>query len=179
MTQKEDYAIILDYLPHGYPLGKRMMPMAQAIGEETLTLLELVPRKGVLLAPHERIYIGDGKRDEIYYISGRLHREKLTETAKQNLAEFVNKVVKQREAKFVDFFNKADALNTRMHQLELLPGFGKKHAREILEQRKQSPFISFEDIKKRVPKIPDPEKAIEKRIIQELTAMERHNLFVR
>ena len=32
MTDKEDYAIILDYLPYGYPMGGKMNPVAQAIG---------------------------------------------------------------------------------------------------------------------------------------------------
>jgi len=177
MNKKEDYAVILEYLPHGYPLGRNMMPVAQAIGEETLALLELAPRKGVTLSVHEKVYIGEGKRDKIYYILGRLHREKLTEGAKQNLMEFIHTLVQQKEAQFVEFFNTADALNTRLHQLELLPGFGKKHAKEIIEQRKISPFASFEDMRKRISKLPDPEKAIEKRIFQELTIMERHNLF--
>jgi putative nucleotide binding protein len=179
MKQKEDYAIVLDYLPHGYPLAKKIMPVAQAIGESTLVLLELAPRKGISLAPQERVYIGEGKRDKIYYILGRLHREKLTENAKINLEEFVKSVVKNREDEYVAFFNNAEALNTRLHQLELLPGFGKKHAKEIVEQRKEGEFKSFEDIKKRVPKLPDPQKAVEKRIMQELTQMERYNLFIR
>jgi putative nucleotide binding protein len=178
MNKKEEYAVILEYLPHGYPLGKNMMPVAQAIGEETLALLELAPRKGIALTVHERVYIGEGKRDKIYYILGRLHREKLTEGAKQNLMEFIQTIVKQKEQKFVEFFNTADALNTRLHQLELLPGFGKKHAKEIIEQRKVAQFTSFEDMRSRISKLPDPEKAIEKRIFQELTTMERHNLFV-
>ena len=178
MNKKEDYAVILEYLPHGYPLGKNMMPVAQAIGEDTLTLLELAPRKGVSLSIHEKVYIGEGKRDKIYYIIGRLHREKLTEGAKQNLMEFIHTTVQQKEQKFVEFFNTADALNTRIHQLELLPGFGKKHAKEIIEQRKTALFVSFEDMRGRISKLPDPEKAIEKRIFQELTTMERHNLFI-
>ena len=45
--EKEENAIILEYLPNGYPLEKKMMPIAQAIGEKTLVLLELVPRRGV------------------------------------------------------------------------------------------------------------------------------------
>lgn len=179
ITQKEEYAIILDYLPHGYPLGKNMMPVAQAIGEESFILLELAPRKGMALAPLERVYIGEGKRDKIYYILGRLHREKLTESAKTQLEEWLRKIVKERQQQFVQFFNSAEAVNTRLHQLELLPGFGKKHAKEIMEKRQEAPFTSFEDIKKRIPKIPDPEKAIEKRIFEEITQIERHNLFVR
>lgn len=177
--KKEEYAIILEYLPNGYPLEKRMMPIAQAIGELNLTLLELVPRRGISLEIGERVYIGDGKRDKIYYILGRLHHEKITEAAKDQLQEFISKIVKKREKEFVDFFNKSGAINKRVHQIEFLPGFGKKHMKEILDKRKEKLFESFEDMKKRIQNLPDPEKAIEKRIMQELTEFERYKLFVR
>jgi len=175
--EKEEHAIVLEYLPNGYPLERKMMPIAQAIGEINLTLLELVPRRGVQLEIGEKVYIGEGKRDKIYYILGRLHKEKLTESAKSQLQEFVSKVVKEREQKFVEFFNKSEAINKRIHQIELLPGFGKKHMQEILKQRKEKPFENFEDMKKRIANLPDPEKAVEKRILEELTGFERYNLF--
>lgn len=174
---KEEYVIVLEYLPNGYPLERKMMPIAQAIGKANLTLLELVPRRGITLEIGEEVYIGEGKRPKIYYILGRLHREKLTETAKDQLQEFIKKIVKKEESKFVEFFNKADAINKRIHQIELLPGLGKKHTQEIIKQRKEKEFESFEDIKKRIQNLPDPEKVIEKRILQELTVFERHNLF--
>ena len=176
--EKEEYAIVLEYLPNGYPLEGKMMPIAQAIGEINMTLLELVPRRGIQLEIGERVYIGEGKRDKIYYILGRLHKEKLTESAKSQLQEFIKKAVKEKEQKFVDFFNKSEAINKRIHQIELLPGFGKKHTQEILKQRKEKPFESLEDMKKRIQNLPDPEKAIEKRILQELTEFERYQLFV-
>lgn len=175
---KEEYAIILEYLPHGYPLEGKMMPLAQAIGEENLTLLELVPRRGIFLDSGERVYIGEGKRDKIYYILGRLHREKITESAKEQLHEFVKKIVEVKEKKFLDFFNKAEAINKRIHQIELLPGLGKKHMREIIRQREEKEFESLEEMKKRIQNLPDPKNAIEKRIFKELTTLERHNLFV-
>jgi len=174
---KEESAIILEYLPNGYPLEKRMMPIAQAIGEKNLTLLELVPRRGINLEIGEKVYIGEGKRDKIYYILGRLHREKLTESGKSQLQEFIKKIVKERAKEFVEFFNKSDAINKRIHQIELLPGFGKKHMKEIIEQRKEKSFESFEEMKKRIQNLPDPEKAVERRIFQELTEQERYNLF--
>ncbi len=177
--EKEEYAIILEYLPNGYPLEKRMMPIAQAIGKENLTLLELVPRRGETLEVGEEVYIGEGKRDKVYYILGRLHREKLTEPAKEQLQEFIKKIVKEREKRFIEFFNKSEAVNKRLHQIELLPGLGKKHMKEILLKRKEKEFESFEEMKKRITNLPDPEKAIEKRIIQELTTLEMYNLFVR
>jgi putative nucleotide binding protein len=175
--EKEENVIILEYLPNGYPLEKKMMPIAQAIGENNLILLELVPRRGVELKIGEKVYIGEGKRDKIYYILGRLHREKLTESAKRQLEEFISNLVKERENEYVEFFNKSDAINKRVHQIELLPGLGKKHMQEILKQRQEKPFESFKDIKSRIQNLPDPEKAIKKRIFQELTSMERYNLF--
>ena len=176
--EKEETAIILDYLPNGYPLEKKMMPIAQAIGKKNLVLLELVPRRGISLEAGEEVYIGEGKRDKIYYILGRMHREKLTEAAKNQLQEFVEKVVNEQEKRFIEFFNKSEAINKRLHQIELLPGFGKKHMQEILKQRKEKEFESFEDMKQRIQNLPDPQKAIEKRILSELTTVERYNLFV-
>jgi|SRR3989344_950782 len=178
MTEKEEIAVILDYLPYGYPLEGKMVSLAQAIGKKNLTLLQLVPRKGITLQPKEEVYIGEGKRDKIYYILGRLPKEKITENAKLILGEFIAVIVTERETEFVDFFNKSEAINTRLHQLELIPGFGKKHMKQILDARKEKPFESFEDIKKRIPNLPDPKKAAEKRIIEELTQEQRHNLFV-
>jgi putative nucleotide binding protein len=175
---KEEYAIVLEYLPNGYPLEKKMMPIIQAIGKLNLTLLELVPRRGETLEIGEEVYIGEGKRDKIYYILGRLKKEKLTEAAKEQLKLFVSKMIKENEKKFIEFFNTATAINKRIHQIELLPGLGKKHMQEILKQRKEKEFESFEEMKKRVQNLPDVEKTIEKRLLQELTNIERYNLFV-
>lgn len=177
--EKEEHAIILEYLPNGYPLEKKMMPMAQAIGTINLTLLELIPRRGIPLKAGEKVYIGEGKRDKIYYILGRLKREKLTESSKEQLKEFIKQVIKENQEKFVNFFNTSEAINKRVHQIELLPGLGKKHMQEILNKRKEKEFVSFEDMKKRIQNLPDPEKAVEKRILQELTTLERYNLFTK
>jgi putative nucleotide binding protein len=179
MTEKEEHAIILDYLPYGYPMGGKMTPVAQAIGEKTLALLELIPRRGITLAVKEKVYIGPEKRDKIYYIAGRLPRERITETAKIQLQEFIAKLVVEQEKKYIDFFNNAQAINMRLHQLELLPGFGKKHMQEILKAREEKPFESFEDIKNRISSIPDPKKAIEKRILEELIERQRFYLFIK
>ena len=178
MMQKEEYVIILDYLPYGYPLEGKMMPIAQAVGEKNFTLLQLIPRKGMTFQLKEKVYIGEGKRDKVYYILGRLPIEKITETAKIQLGEFLSIAITEREKEFVDFFNKSSAINTRIHQLELLPGYGKKHMKEILEEREKKPFASFEDIKTRIPSLPDPKGSIIKRIIQELNGNERHCLFI-
>jgi putative nucleotide binding protein len=175
---KEEHAIILDFLPYGYPLDKKMMPLAQAIGKGGLTLLQLVPRRGERFEIGEEVYIGEGKRDKVQYIFGRCPREKLTETARMQLEDFIRKIVKEDEERFVKFFNEAQAINTRLHQFELLPGLGKKHTKAILGARNEKSFGSFDDIRKRVHNMPSPEKVVEKRIMEELTEMQRHNLFV-
>ena len=48
---------------------------------------------------------------------------------------------------------------------------------EILERRKEKEFDNFEDIKKRVKLMPNPEKTIAKRILIELKGEDRYNLF--
>ncbi len=179
MTEKDDYAIILDYLPYGYPMSGKQIPIAQAIGEKTLIMLELIPRRGAVLAQNERVYIGPEKREKIHYIGGRLAFEKMTESAKTQLQEFIEKVVIEQESKMVEFFNNAQAINTRLHQIELLPGFGQKHTQEIIKIRKEKSFESFDDMRKRVNNIPDPKKAIEKRIFEELSQKQRFYLFVK
>lgn len=179
---KEEHAVVLDFLQHGYPFDKRpshkKTAIVQAIGKKHFTLLELVPKPGVFLQPYEEVYIGEDKRDKIHHIAGRLPMERLTATANSELQHVVKDLIKKNEKRFVDFFNNAQPLTTRMHQLELLPGLGKKHMWEIIEARKEKEFESFEDIKKRVKLMPDPEKTIVKRIMLELKGEDKHRLFV-
>ena len=178
---KEENAIVLDFLPHGYPFDKRpshkKSPIVQALGKTRFVLLELVPKKDIFLQPYEEVYIGEGKRDKIHHIIGRLPLDRLTSTAKTELEFIVKDLVNKNQGQFVKFFNSAQSLTTRMHQLELLPGLGKKHMWEILEKRQEKPFESFDDLKKRIKLMPDPEKIIIKRILAEITGKEKHFLF--
>lgn len=181
-STKEENGIVLDFLPNGYPMDERPMymktPIAQAIGKEHFVLLELVPKKGIHLQPYEEVYIGEGKRDKIHHIVGKLPVSKLTRTAQSEMEFAIKDIVEKNSKKFIDFFNNAQPLSTRMHQIELLPGVGKKHMWEIINARDEKPFESFDDIKKRVKLMPDPEKIIIKRIVEELEGTEKHRLFV-
>jgi len=178
MENREEKALILDFLPNGYPMEPRRSPIAQAMGLNHFTLLELVPRKGAQLQLREEVYIGEGKREKVEFIRGRLPKQKLTETAKLQLKDLIGNLVDLREEQFVEFFNSAGAVSTRLHQLELLPGLGKKHTQAIIEEREKEKFKSFEDIKQRVKNVPDPKKIIEKRLMEELIEEVRHRLFV-
>jgi putative nucleotide binding protein len=172
----EDHAIILDYLPLGYvkegaPSFKRK-PIAQAVGTEEFTLLELIPKERVQLDIHERVYIGAGKRDEIARVNSRLKYDKLTATARVELDYVIEEIIKEQEDKFIKFFNEAGPISTRLHQLELLPGIGKKHMWDIINARKEADFKSFDDIKDRVSMLAEPVKLIAKRVHLELEAGE-------
>lgn len=177
---REEKVIILDFLPHGYSYeqGSMKTPIAQALGTSHLTVLELIPKKEVHLQPHQEVYIGEGKRDEIHHIKGRISADKLTATAKNSLQHVVEQVVTSQEKRFVDFFNKAQPLSMRMHQLELLPGLGKKHMWEVIEARRVKPFESFEDLKDRVRLLPNPKQVVVKRILSELQGNEKYKIFV-
>lgn len=48
---------------------------------------------------------------------------------------------------------------------------------EIVEKREEKPFESFKDLRERVKLMPEPVKAITKRIISEVLGEEKHSLF--
>ncbi len=179
-TVFEEYGIVLDYLPQGLP-GDILPPhkrtaIAHVIGENYFSLLEVVP--STELSMHERVFIGKGKRDNIERVKKRLRYNELSATAKGELKYIIEKIVSENEQKFVEFFNKSGPISIRYHRLELLPGLGKKLMNEILEERKKGPFESFNNIKERVPSIPDPKKMIINRIVGEMQEADRYSIFV-
>ena len=171
-VKKEEYAVVLDYLSRGYVKADMSKfggkPIAQAIGTEQFTLLELAPKNGVDLEIQDTVYIGKGKRDKIYRVLGKLDYENLTATSRIELEYAIRDIVEAQEDRFVEFFNTTGSVSTRLHSLELIPGIGKKYMWEIIEAREEKPFESFKDISQRLPTLTDPAGMIVKRIQQEL-----------
>jgi len=170
---REKKVIILDYLPNGYPGMRKIEPIAQAVGFNHFTLLELGVAKEVKNG--DTVDLGDTAI--VAGIRRKLQEKDLTNYAKGHVEEYIAQVVKARESEFVTFFNRATRLSIRTHQLELLPGIGKKHIQIILKERRNS-FKSFEDIKKRTGMTVEIEKIIAKRIAEEMKGGEKNNLFV-
>ncbi|MFX0162847.1 MAG: DUF655 domain-containing protein [Candidatus Hodarchaeota archaeon] len=179
----EDYVVVLDYLWEGYleekPPFKRE-PIIQAIGEYFFTLLELSPlSSGISIELHQRISIVKERKNKMVQVKRRLTYKDLTATAKAELPLVIEEIVERQIKRFVNWFNKASPITTRMHQLSLLPGIGNKYLWSILEEKKKTPFISFEDIKERTS-LSDPKKLIVKRIVYELEREDvKYRLFTR
>ena len=181
----EEYAYVLDFLPHGRPgirvsgrAGYRAGALVQLIGEEFFTLLEALAKEGVVLKPHDRVYVGKDAREEITYIIGRVSYDDLTAAAKAELPSVISRIVLNREKWFVNFFNTARAVTPRMHALELIPGIGKKYMWQVINERERKPFESFDDLQKRT-ELPNPVKLITKRVLEELAGESKYRLFTR
>ncbi len=176
----EEFACVLDFLPRGKSavIKGREGPMVQAIGEERLTLLELLAMENQNFELGEKVKIGKEGREKIVSVLGKLAYEELSPDARGSLPVVVESLVKANEGKYVAYFNDLQPLTPRLHGLELIPGIGKTFMKEIVEMREKQPFTSFNDIQERVG-LREPAKMIAKRIVEELSGDSRVNLFVK
>ena len=162
-------AVVLDVLPNGRPGEGRSRfdndPIAYALGVEPFRLLELV------LDPDVKVTIGDrvafDPADEAVHRSRDVDFEDLSGAARSELEYAVKEVIEADERRFVDFFNDAQAITTRLHALNLLPGIGKKLRNDILDERKRGPFESFEDLEERISGLHRPREVLVERIMEE------------
>jgi len=165
-------AVVLDTLPHGRSDDDRPQyqkpPLAYAVAEDDFRLYEIVFEEDaevsigdrVTVAPaDERVAIDELKRVEYGDLSGG---------AQSELEYVVEDVVEENPQRFVDFYNEAQPITLRLHQLNLLPGIGKKLRNSILDERKRKPFESFEELEERVSGLHDPDEVLVERIIEEI-----------
>ena len=176
----EEYAYVLDFIQRGKSTTVRAREgiIIQAIGEEHLTLLELLGIQNMSFEVGERLYIGREGRDKVFSVLGRLEYKDISQSAKNELTNIIEKIVIANEKRFVDYINMAPPITPRIHALELIPGIGKTYMMTIIKERDKKKFESFADIQNRVG-LRDPAKLIAKRIIDEIAGEERRNLFVR
>jgi len=172
----EEFGIVIDYLPTGKSSSPSPTPIIQIVGEKFFTLLEASVKKEVKIG--DRVFIGKEGRDVVDKIKGKIGYEDLTLNAKNELMNAILKIIENDEKRFVDIFNKAGPLNIRQHSLELLPGVGKKHLKQILEEREKKEFSSLDEINQRIPLLPNVKKMLAERIISELSTEQRYYLFV-
>jgi putative nucleotide binding protein len=160
-------AVVLDYLPTGLPDEQRSnTPVAYALGVEEFDLYLIRFEGDTDLNVGDRVPI-DPRGDEVSRV-GRIDYDELSGAAGSELEYAVAAIVDQEERRFVDFFNEAQAITTRLHALNLLPGIGKKLRNNVLDLRKRQPFESFEDLEERVSGLHDPRQVLIDRIMEEI-----------
>lgn len=176
----EEYAYVLDFTPRGKSMTVRGREgvIIQAIGEERLTILELLGVQNATFDVGERLYIGREGRNKVTSVLGRLEYNDISQSAKNELSTIVEKIVLANEKRFVDYINVSQPITPRIHALELIPGIGKTYMMTIIKEREKKKFESFSDLQNRVG-LREPAKLLTKRIIEEIMGQARMNLFVR
>ena len=176
----EEYAYVLDFNPRGKSSTVRGREgiIVTAIGEDHLTLLEILGIPNSAFEIDEKIYIGKDGRTKVLSVLGKMEYDKISSSAQSELLIVVQTIVTSNESKFVKYINNARPLTPRIHALELIPGIGKTYMKTILEEREKKKFESYQDLQDRVG-FKDPVKHISERIMDEITGKSRMNLFVK
>ena len=176
----EEYAYVLDFVERGKSstVRGRQGIIVTALGEDRLTILEILGTENSEFEVGERIYIGKEGRTKVQSVLGKMDYSKISQSAQSEIGGVVEKIVTQNEKRFVDYLNNAQPLTPRIHALELIPGIGKTYMKVMLEERDKKEFESFEDLQNRVG-LKEPIKQISKRIMEEITGEARMNLFVK
>jgi putative nucleotide binding protein len=176
----EEYAYVLDYVTRGKSTTVRGREgiIITAIGEDRLTLLEVLGVPNTTFEIGERIYIGKEGRTKILSVLGKLEYAHISAAAQSELKNIVTMIVTNNEKRFVDYINNAQPLTPRIHALELIPGIGKTYMKAILDERERQKFVGFGDLQERVG-LKEPAKQIISRILDEITGEVKVTLFVK
>ena len=163
-------AVAVDFLPRGSPSDDRPQyersPVAHALGEAEFRLVEIALTDDAGVNIGDRVAIdppGEAVKDlrDIEY-------GELSSAAESEIEHAIDRIIDGDTGRFVDFYNDAQPITTRLHVLNLLPGIGKKLRNNVLDERKREPFESFEDVEKRVSGLHSPREVLVERIVEEL-----------
>jgi putative nucleotide binding protein len=163
-------AIVLDIFPNGRSsdgrAGYDREPLAYALGTRDFRLFEVVFSETPDVAIDDEVPV-EPQGDTVKRVRN-VEFDDLSSGAQSEIEYVVAEVVEADEDRFVSFYNDAQPITLRLHQLNLLPGIGKKLRNGILDERKRKPFASFEDLEERVAGLHDPDGVLVERILEEL-----------
>lgn len=176
-------AVILDVMPHGRSdddrPGYQKEPVAYAIGTDDFQLYELIFSAAPDLTIGDRVQLKPRPELDDLADLDRIDYEGLSSGAQTELEYVVEEIIDDHVGRFVGFFNDAQPISLRMHQLDLLPGIGNKLRDNILDARKREPFDDFDELEERVDGLHSPREILIERIMQELTEDDlKYHLFV-
>ncbi len=180
LRKYEEYAYVLDFTALGKSktVRGREGVIVTALGEERLTLLEILGVEDSTFEVGEKIYIGKEGRTKVQSVLGKLDYEMITGSAQSELDNVVKTIVTENEQRFVDYVNNAQPLTPRKHSLELIPGIGKTYLKLIIEQINKQKFVNYEDMEDRAG-LKEPVKHLSKRILEEIAGETQFRLFVK
>ena len=176
----EEYAYVLDFssMTKSKTVRGRDGIIITALGEDRLTLLEILGVEDSIFDIGEKIYIGKEGRTKVQSVLGKLEYDQITSSAQSELSNVVKTIVTDNEQRFVDYINNAQPLTPRKHSLELIPGIGKTYLKLIIEQINKQKFLNYEDMEERAG-LKDPVNHLSKRIIEEISGETQFRLFVK
>jgi putative nucleotide binding protein len=143
----DEYAYVLDFDSRGKSQTVRGRDgiIVTAIGENRLTILEILGIPNSTFEIGEKIYIGKEGRTKVLSVLGKMDYDKISSSAQSELETVVENIVTENESKFVEYLNNAQPLTPRIHALELIPGIGKIYMKNMLEEREKKKFESREN----------------------------------
>jgi len=177
----EATGVVLDFLPHGRTSDDRPQyekdPLGYVLDYDDFTLYEFIAASDADVSIGDRTDVASGDFVTRY---SEIEYDELPGGAQSELAYVIEDIVEEQQQRFVDFYNDAQPITLRLHQLNLLPGIGKKLRNNILDERKRQPFESFEDLESRIGGLHNPKEVLVDRIMEELREEDlKYRIFVR
>lgn len=177
----ESTSVVLDFLPHGRTEDDRPQyekePLAYVLDHEDFTLYEVIAESDADISIGDRIDVATA--DDVTRYS-EIDYDDLPGGAQSELEYVIEDLVDEQEQRFVDFYNDAQPITLRLHQLNLLPGIGKKLRNNILDERKRKPFESFDELEDRIGGLHNPREVLVERILEELREEDlKYRIFAR
>ena len=165
MSDKEVYGIVLSQ-----KLTKDNVNMGVVMGTEKFTLKRIELNEDVRLKPQDKILITKDS-EELKKTDQKLSYDDLSNEEQIEAEKAIHSIVIANENKYVGFFNKQSKDGTQLHLLE---GISRKNSMKIIEEKElNGDFESFEDINKRISFIDDSEDLIAKRVLYELSELNK------
>ena len=182
-AESTTHAVVLDYFPHGRSDDNRPQyqkePLAYALTEDSFDLLELTLTDEADINIVDWVAV-DPADEEAIASMAEVEFDELSNSAVSELEYAIEAIIDNDEQRFVDFYNEAQPITLRLHQLNLLPGIGKKLRNKIIDTRKRGTFESFEELSERVSGLHRPKEVLIERILEELRDDDlKYKIFVR
>lgn len=168
-----------DFLPAGVKSSdsfKKRYQVITVVGTEKFSILRCYLKNQInTVALGDEVDLEEMRNN--FQLVKKLKPTEWSTTLKSEIEDAIGKIVLTDEVKYVDFFNNAHLITTKLHQLKLLPGVGEKRLVQVLKIRDQQPFISYKDIEERLAL--NPAELITKRILEELESEQKYILFTK